>query len=739
MGPGCGLRTAGKSWTIGGLRNAVRRRVRRVHEGAIGRLALGFGLTAATAISLPLLVSVVVGRPGWGGLVALGAYMVATTAIKDPAGGRFPTFFVATLAATGGVALGVLIAGRPWLLAGGGAAVAALGGLVPAVGPTGALALVLTASRPHYPEFAVPILLTFGGGLLVGALLSLPWRWRHTRPLRTAVVAAANDIAALLEVATDPLSEDAAWEGRRRAAGKSLRQARTACARHHLRRQGREAARLVVVLRRILYETVALRGLCSVLRRQSPDALTDSDSSATVAPLVAALRVVFDGGLDVVGVAPGTSLADRIGVLRADLPHDRRSLLELLQLRQIQRCLDRIGESVGVAAELSVGGLYGGPAGPRIPPHISPVVSARPQFTSQAARHAVRLAVGVGAALVIIAIWRPPFGYWLALTVLLSLQATYGGTLSRVVARTCGGVVGALLAAGVLVVAPGNLALTAVVALVAVLAFTLSAVHYVYWSALVTTLVMLLVDFRIPFGPEAAGSRILMTLLGGLLTLTIARMLWPRGEAARLPARVNRLLHAHAAECRTVASFDRGEGSRSRVEKAVLQTGSAEEDLAASVNSAAGEPGVAVPDSLREVARASGRVRDDVMMMVTVMGPTDIAPVQAVLGALADRFEHCVEAVESRRAYQSEGEVDRRLAELSTWVSDLTESRIKRAAEEAPEERRALLHAVVAEHALRELNADSARLCAVASAAFAVEEPDDLARQPAGSGETGRS
>ncbi|GLW23726.1 hypothetical protein Mame01_37690 [Microbispora amethystogenes] len=183
------------------LRNIAFARAPRLEDP---RLALGFGLTGACCLVVPLLVGMLTGHPAGGATAGLGAWLVAARAIANPASVRTPYLLGVVVSVGVGTALGVLVSGSSLLMIGAASALAGLGGLVRPIGVTPALTLLLTAANP-LPLDPVPHTgLQLLGGLLPAVLLTLPWPWRRTRPVITTLNEVTAALAALAEAVTGP-------------------------------------------------------------------------------------------------------------------------------------------------------------------------------------------------------------------------------------------------------------------------------------------------------------------------------------------------------------------------------------------------------------------------------------------------------------------------------------------------------------------------------------------------------
>ncbi|MCT9932498.1 FUSC family protein [Planotetraspora sp. A-T 1434] len=671
------------------------------------RLVLGFGLTGAACLVIPLVVGVVTGHPAGGAIVGLGAWLVAARAIADPAGVSTPYMLGGVVSVGVGTFLGVLLSGHNWLMVLVASLVGALGVFVRPVGITPALALLLTASNPLPVDPVRHTGLQLLGGLLSTAMLTAPWPWRRTRPLAATLEEAAHALAALAEAA--PSADPHQWDELRRKAAAALRKARTT--RMSWQQRSRAAEKTAAALRRVFYEIVALRGLCTALRRQAPDAEEKVGLQELADSIAHALRSFMANCSPV----PGVDFTARVDDFRAERPHEERELLVVVLLRQIAHSADRIREALS--------GAWDAAREMCAPGFTLPALPARPRlsFDDPQVRHALRVFLGTAFASLIIVFYRPAFPHWLVIAVLVTLQPTYGETRARVWARVGGSTVGAIISAGILTFAPGHWVLVPLIGLAAALAFGLSSVHHAYWATFMTMCVLLLIDFQVPQTAKVAESRVVLTILGGLIALACTRLLWPRGETVRLADRVARMLAAHAAATRTLGQVSRGKAA---AEKGVDQIGKAAlaaDVVTGSLGYVAHEPGGSAPRAIEEAVEAAQRVRDDLMTLTSVLHeePGEGGPVPEVLDMVADRLEAAAEAVQTGEPHEFTGDVDERLADVSASLGGLAERRLAELDEDPKdtrtEVRRALLRTTAVDQALRSLRDDAARLCEAAT------------------------
>ncbi|WP_066360823.1 FUSC family protein [Herbidospora mongoliensis] len=679
-------------------------------------LAVGYGLVGAAGLLIPLLVGLAVGQPAQGGVVALGAFLVTIRANPDPPGVRLGFMLAGVLVLAAGSVAGVLLAANDLLLIPVATVAAALAIRFPVVGFTAPLALLLTAANP-LPVDPVPhLVLQVAGGLLAAFLLTLPWAWRRTRPLAATLKETAGSLADLFEATFD----DDRWEDLRGEVADALQKARTACARHRWERRSRDAERITTALRRVFYEAVTLRELAEAAgRREEIEPLTTE--------LAARTRALFHDDVEIAEV----DFAARIDELRGDRPDDERELLRLVLLRQIDHAATRIRATLDQARTPSMRLKSVLIPIPRLPAQ-SPVTDAvmivprsrsmRMTRDDPGFRHLLRATLGTAMACVIIAIFTPEHAQWLALGVLLTIQPTFGETLDKAGARVGGSIAGALIAAVVLLIAPGYGWLAALIVVSAGLGFGLYAVHYAYWATFMTMCVLLLIDIQAMQTWEIAGFRIGLNVLGGAIALACVRLLWPRGEAVRLRNRLAGLLKAHAVAVRTLAETTRGRRPEGAAELAIRKAADEAERVESAIAAMVHEPGAGETGHIADLLEEVTRVRDGLITLTSVLREdpgNDVGPAPAVLHAVADRLERGAEAVKENGPYEPQGDVDQKLSDLRMWLGQLALRRLDELdtdpADSRTEVRRALLHAAAADHALKALADDSARVVSLAT------------------------
>ncbi|HEX3492778.1 MAG TPA: FUSC family protein [Streptosporangiaceae bacterium] len=170
--------------------------------------------------------------------------------------------------------------------------------------------------------------------------------------------------------------------------------------------------------------------------------------------------------------------------------------------------------------------------------------------SSEAGRHALRLAIVAGVAEVIAQSAALPHGYWVTLTVLIVLRPDYGSTLYRGLQRAGGTVVGAGLGvATVLLGHFGNWALLTALGLSLLGAYAVLTVNYLFFAIFLTDYVVVLLALLGLPADQTAVDRLIGTGVGAGLAL-LAYVLWPTWERTSASEKFARLI---LTECRFAA------------------------------------------------------------------------------------------------------------------------------------------------------------------------------------------
>jgi uncharacterized membrane protein YccC len=172
---------------------------------------------------------------------------------------------------------------------------------------------------------------------------------------------------------------------------------------------------------------------------------------------------------------------------------------------------------------------------------------ANVSISSEAGRHALRLAIVAGVAEVIAQSAALPHGYWITLTVLIVLRPDYGSTLYRGLQRAAGTVVGAGLGvATVLLGHFGTWALLTALGVSLLGAYAVLTVNYLFFAIFLTDYVVVLLALLGLPADQTAVDRLIGTGVGAALAL-LAYILWPTWERCSASEKFARLI---LTECR---------------------------------------------------------------------------------------------------------------------------------------------------------------------------------------------
>ncbi|XRQ07000.1 FUSC family protein [Actinomadura welshii] len=734
----------------------------------VGQATPMYGAAAALAMAVPLLLGAMTGHGAQGSMVALGAYLVALRAPEGPYGARARDLAAGVLIVAVCSAFGGLLSERLWLPVIAVPPLIALGVAVPRIGPTAGLAVLLSAVRPPSDVILIGVLELIGGLLFTGLLLA-PWPARRLRPLRASLSEAADAVAEALDaVAQDvgapdgtPLDEVEVtnpdlqaitripdWEAKRRAASEALTAARSTYALYRSGREGRDPTRperLIEALGRVLHETVTLQAVLEATRNYPPDRDWQEETQTAIWALAARLRLI-SGSVASAGQAPlgreESAAVRRMGraaehIRRAGLAGDE-DLVAVALIGQVRRTVDRIAGEVASARRIVAGGLRIGVAPPRMPESLDPVSTleqARRAVRNRSPRfrQVARVFLTALAAMALAAALDLGYGHWATITAMLSLRATYGETVERLLQRVGGTAAGSVIAAVILTLAPGQITIAAIVFCFAVAGFAMRAVNYAYWALFGTPLAMMLLDFSTPSDWVTAGQRIVLTLAGTVMAYLAVRLLWPAGHAERLPVRLRRLLDRHARLVRTAADVLAGERVR-LPHDTIVAAERAAEDVAETRLRLGQErlPDTELIAELGDAVDAAHRTRDHLITVAKLSREkaVDTGPIPEILDRLADQLEETAELLEDEeRDPESPApaeELEEELADLDSHLSALTRRRRAELAsgvdrDEFTPLRHALLQVSGTRHTIRALREDAGTV--IESSLRAAEPP----------------
>jgi uncharacterized membrane protein YccC len=545
---------------------------------------------ATIGVLTPLIIGIATGKIEYGSYAALGAVPAGFVSFR----GISRTRVLAVFFAAAGMAVSTFVgattaASRPWLLVPAVFAWAYVTGVLAALGPTALavtlqwpVALLIASALPLGPGPAVVrAALVLAGGLWQALLVVTSWAVSRGNAERTALATTyadlagyASDVVAGRQTPPSPLQLTASYVLR------DPNPLMRTSAREYMLELAEEAERIRATLtalsigphgtspgpgpRRIL--DGAARGLTEL-------AAAIGDRPGLRAGHLAAVRSALDG------ISPG----DGTGSLWA-----AESLLS--QLRSASRIAERLN-----AAEPRSG--HAGRDSPQPirrswRPDALLTVRASLGTSSEAGRHAMRLAVLAALAEVIAQASGLSHGYWIVLTIFIVLRPDYSSTLYRGLQRAAGTVVGAGLGvATVLLVKVSLTALVFVIAVSLVAAYAVFTVNYLLYAVFLTDfVVVMLALLGLPPDPTAV-ARLIGTGIGTGLAI-LAYLLWPTWEGTSAADKFARVITAQGSYGRALLRAYTRPGGDEAIRLGSLQLAArrARIDAEASADRLAGEP-----------------------------------------------------------------------------------------------------------------------------------------------------
>jgi len=143
-------------------------------------------------------------------------------------------------------------------------------------------------------------------------------------------------------------------------------------------------------------------------------------------------------------------------------------------------------------------------------------------------QYTLRITVCLAAAECIRQIWPHNHSYWIALTVAIVVHRDLPSALARTVQRTIGTFLGVLLVSIFLLGFPPPWVIIVVVAVLAGARTILININYAAYTAAITPLIMLLLDFGRPPSTTILVNRLMATLAGCLIALILGYGGWKR-------------------------------------------------------------------------------------------------------------------------------------------------------------------------------------------------------------------
>ena len=542
---------------------------------------------------VPLSVGVATGHSDYGSFAALGALPAGFVSFR----GVTRTRVLAVAAAAAGMAISTFAGataayGLPWLLVPEVVAWAYLVGLVAALG-TGAgvvalqwaVALLIGSALPLSPAHAaVRAGLVLAGGLWQGALVVLSWLLSRGSTERAALAASYQGLsryaAELAEGQPGPPPPISLPGTKALTDPNPL-----------LRTEQR------LQLTDLLEEGERIRATLAALGPAAPEAA--GSSARGLAGLLRTAGAVLGD----IALALNDRPAERSAALRRARQQTDRApggpgagsgwAAEALggQLRAATRIAGRVNDADGDGGRLGWrgGATDLGRAGQR-----TALVTLRASLgpSSEAGRHALRLAAVSGATEALVLAARLGHGYWGVITVFIVLKPDYGSTLQRGLQRAAGTIAGAWLGVATAELARiGATAMLAGIAVSLIVAYAVFTVNYLLYAVFLTDfLVVLLALLGLP-AEQTALARLSWTGIGVVVAVA-GYLLWPTWEGSTASEKFARLLESQgryaAALLRAYSRPERTDPARLR--SLQLAARRARGDAEASADRLADEP-----------------------------------------------------------------------------------------------------------------------------------------------------
>jgi uncharacterized membrane protein YccC len=572
-----------------------------------GKFAPWIAMRSTIGLVLPLAGAAAAGAPAAGLIMATGALNVAFSDNDDPYAKRARRMLAASVLVALAVWLGAVCANVPRLAVVLVTLWALIAGMLVAVHATAAdLSLITLVTfvvfsaegRPPGNPSAAGIL-ALAGALLQTALALALWSVRRYEPERRAL---ADLYLELSRMAASPgpatqapagtvesshayetlalLGSDHSIESERyrsllnQAERANLGLVALVRLRTRLQRESGGSAGKAILDR---YLETASHALASI-----GDSLKTSSATAVAAEPVREL----------------SSLAER---LREAAPDDEPAATALLRDARVQA--DALAGQLRWAADLAINAAREGmadfdkreagrPHGLRLA-DVADTLRANLNLRSAAFRHALRLAVCVGAADAVARAAGLSRPYWLTMTAVIVLKPDFTATFTRGVLRVAGTFIGLALATAIFDLIPAVAWLE--IALVAISAFIMRCFGPANYGVLVTALTALVVLLFALSGvspQQVILSRGLNTIIGGAMAL-VAYALWPTWERTQAPEAMARMLDAYRQYFRAVreAYLSPFESYETQLQRARAASRLARSNLEASVDRVIAEPG----------------------------------------------------------------------------------------------------------------------------------------------------
>jgi uncharacterized membrane protein YccC len=498
-------------------------------------------LRAGVGMATPLALGLATNHLEYGVFAALGALPAGMVSFQ----GASRTRVTAVVFASVGMAVATLVGGvcaylGGWLLFPAVLAFSYLGGLMVTlgqrflvVGLQWAIQLVIASAIPLAPgDAGLRALLVLAGGLWQGLLVVASWTVTSGNQERNSLAVAYRLLAGYaadscrLPASSGPVPPPAVFDSQAVTDPNPLLRAQY---RYRFLLLLQEADRIRVSLAAV----AAYRPQCTVLE--------------PVAGVLAGIADALEArrGHDVLAGA----LQERLAAIElpADAPWRWAAAALLGELRGSVRTLRRLDvrDTEPTAEPVSLPGHQRGARRSAVKSSLL-TLAANVGTSTEAGRHALRLALVAGIGEIVAQASGLPHGYWIVLTILIVLRPDYASTIYRGVQRAGGTVIGGGLGlATALLLHAGTAVLVAAVGVTMTVAYAVIAVNYLLFAVFLTDFVVTLMALLGETAEQTVTARLMGTGIGAALAL-IGYLAWPSWEGEPAQQKLARLFETQA-------------------------------------------------------------------------------------------------------------------------------------------------------------------------------------------------
>jgi uncharacterized membrane protein YccC len=590
-------------------------------------------LRNTVGIALPLAAGILLGNMSAGVVGSLGALNVCYSDTHDPYPIRARRMFLASVVVAVAVAAGALSATNSILAVATVIVWAFVSGMFVVLGPrpgdlgtTTVVTFAIFAARSLTPlESFESALVAFAGGILEMLLAIAFWPvnpWLPERRTIASVYRTLADIATLPAAAANaPPGTDAMTEAQH-----SFASDRSA-----------QSERLSFLLHQAERIRLSLLNLRRMRRRVAPESID---------AILQLSSQILNSVAESVEAGHGVARLAGLNNLVSQIPPDTEA----------RHQANALAGQLRAASGLSAPDAPGPPIQGTKQDPLSRLMRLRANLTfdSTVFRHAVRLALSVGAGTAIARAIGLQRGYWLPMTIAIVLKPDFAGTFSRGVLRIAGTLIGLALATALFhVIHLGPWTDVALVTLFALILRWAGPANYGIFVIAMSGIAVLLIAITGIDPNSAILARATNTVLGGALALA-AYLIWPTWERTQTGAVIANMMEDYRIYFRRIIAAHRGE-SPAALDSLRLAARLARSNAEASVTRLAAEPGarpgeVRLLDAILVSSHAFVRA---VMALESVLYGHDYPQAPPELSAFCDKVDLTLAAIAQSLAHRT--------------------------------------------------------------------------------------